>query len=213
MTAPARSVPLCCPMCAAELTIEQLFAHAEDRQAFARLAAVSLPLGSKVLAYVNLFAPAKNRMTIPRKVTLIEQLLPDLLRGAIERKGRDWQVSHDDWREAIDRMLAARDARKLSLPLTSHSYLYETLAGMADKAEAQQERQVEQERQTRRATPQATGAQVADLVSTAVKPIASERRPVPPPPGTSLLARQIKAEIEARKAKLSPTPSQESPNA
>jgi len=196
MTAPARSVPLCCPMCAAELTIEQIFSHAEDRQAFARLAMLSLPLGSKVLAYVSLFAPAKNRMAIARKVKLIEELLPDLVRGAIDRKGREWQVAHDDWREAIDRMLAARDARKLSLPLTSHSYLYEILCDMADKAEAVDER--EQERQRRERTKQGSTSPVH--VGSAITGAAPVISTTPAAPGTSPLVRRMRAEVAARAA-------------
>lgn len=139
----------CCPICAAELTVEQLFAHEETRQAFARLAAVSLPLGSKLLAYVGLFAPARNRMSIARKVKLLLELLPMIESGSVERRGRPWAASRDAWHAAIDLVLAQRDARKLTLPLTSHGYLLEVLAGLADKAEAQQEGQVEHDRRHR----------------------------------------------------------------
>lgn len=168
MSAVGKGAPsICCPVCSAELTIEQLFAHAEDRQAFARLATLSLPLGSKVLQYISLFAPAKNRMAIARKVKLIEELLPDVARGAIERKGREWKTSHDDWRTAIDRLLSARDAGKLSLPLTSHAYLYETLLSLTDKVERVKEATRERDLRDRRPV----GAQPGPtLLSAAIDP-------------------------------------------
>lgn len=161
---------LCCPMCAAELTIEQLFAHAETRQAFARLAALSLPLGGRVLAYVGLFAPTKNRMTLARKVKVMEQLLPDLARGVIERKGREWCVTADDWGLAIDQMLAARDAGKIALPLTGHGYLYEILCGLADKAEARAERELERQRKAQSAAPTHVSTPIQDVTTSPPSP-------------------------------------------
>lgn len=196
------SAEFCCPVCAAELTIEQLFVNAETRQAFARLASISLPMGVKLLMYVGLFAPAKNRMAVARKVKLIEELLPDVLRGAIERKGREWQVSHDDWREAIDRMLAARDARKLSLPLTGHNYLYEILVDMADKAEAIDERTQERQRLERAKRGGSAGpVSAGDLVATA--PVIATAPPASP--GTSPLVRRMKADAAARAGEPSTT--------
>ena len=213
----ARELDPVCPVCAAELSIEQLFANAETRAAFARLAAMSLPLGSKVLAYVGLFAPARNRMSVARKVALIEALLPDLQRGAITRKGRDWAVSHDDWRAAIDQMLAARDARKLSLPLTSHGYLYEVLAGLADKAEASAERAQEQERRGRReaGTREAPAARLDQHLGAALA--VHPGRAAPPGPGTSPMVARMKAALAQARPPATdstapaPKPTEESP--
>lgn len=201
---------LCCPICAAELSIEQLFVHAETRQAFARLATLSLPLGSKVLAYVNLFAPEKNRMTIPRKVKLIEQLLPDLVRGAIDRRGREWQVSHDDWRNAIDQILAARDAGKLTLPLTSHGYLFEILATLADKVEAAAERESELQRRERTGQVSSTAPSGAVPVGTLVEhALQRQDRAVVPPPEN---ARALLASLRRGMADPSSTNPEDTPS-
>ena len=45
---------------------------------------------------------------------------------------------------AIEQLLASRDAGKLTLPLTSHGYLYAVLAGMADKIERSDEQRPQQ---------------------------------------------------------------------
>lgn len=121
----------------------QLFANEDTRRAVARLAAVSLPLGARVLQYCTLFAPPKTRLTVPKQVKLMMQLLPDLERRAITHKGRDWAVPLELWAQGIDHMVAARDAGRLALPMTGHAYLYAVLAGMADKQEGQAEQQAE----------------------------------------------------------------------
>lgn len=128
-----------CPACGAEFDMAVLFACEDSQRAFARLAAVSIPMGARVLQYVGLFTPAKQRLTAAKKLKLIAQLLPDLERKAITHKGRDWAAPLDAWAQAIDQMLAARDASRLELPMKGHGYLYAILAGMADKHEAHAE--------------------------------------------------------------------------
>lgn len=135
-------------MCGAELDVGVLFAHETDQRALARLAAVSIPLGARVMQYVALFTPPKTRLTAAKKIKLLLQLLPDLERQAIHHKGRDWSVPLDAWALAFDQMLASRDAGRLELPMKGHGYLYTTLAGMADKHEAAAEAQREAERRT-----------------------------------------------------------------
>ena len=139
---------LSCPVCGAELDVGVLFAHETDQRALARLAAVSIPLGARVMQYVALFTPPKTRLTAAKKIKLLLQLLPDLERQAITHKGRDWSVPLDAWALAFDQMLASRDAGRLELPMKGHGYLYTTLAGMADKHEAQVEQQREADRRT-----------------------------------------------------------------
>ena len=151
---------LCCPNCGAELLVEQLFGHEQDHRAFLHLAHISIPLGARVMQYLQLFAPSKNRMTMARKAKLIEQLLPDLQRQAVNHNGRDWEAPLPAWAIAVDGMLLLRDQGKLRLPLTSHAYLYAVLAGMADKVERSDESRREQSRRDRR-VEQATGS--ADL--------------------------------------------------
>jgi len=108
----------------------QLFANDESQRAFAQLAEISIPLGARVLQYLTLFTPARQRLTIPKQVKLLKQLLPDLKRQAITFKGRDWNVPLQAWALGIDQMLSARDAGRLDLPMSGHGYLYAILASM-----------------------------------------------------------------------------------
>lgn len=124
----------------------QLFNNEDTLRAFAGLATISIPLGGRVMQYVGLFTPPKTRLTVPKQVRLIQQLLPDLKRQAIAHRGREWHAPPSAWEAAIDQMLAARAAGRLELPMTGHGYLYAILAGLADKVEGQAERQVEADR-------------------------------------------------------------------
>lgn len=137
----------CCPLCGTETSFEAMFSHAEDQAAFDGLVQAALPeLSTHVLRYVALHAPAKNRLSMPRKRKLIEELLPDIRRALISHKGRDWQAPRAAWMRAIDQMLGAAARGELKLPLLGHGYLYAVLAGLADKAEAAAEKSTEQER-------------------------------------------------------------------
>ena len=138
-----------CPACGAEFDLTVAFACEEERHAFARLASVSIPLGTRVLKYIALFTPPKQRLTSAKKLKLLMQLLPDLERKVITHKGRDWTAPLDAWAQAIDQMLAARDAQRLELPMKGHGYLYAVLAGMADKHEAAQEAKREEDARLR----------------------------------------------------------------
>lgn len=145
---------IACPVCGTELTMAQLFTSEDTQRAFARLAIVSVPLGARVLQYITLFAPPKTRLTVPKQVKLILQLLPDLERKAITHRGRDWAAPLSCWAQAIDQMLATREAGRLDLPMKGHGYLYSILVGLADKVEASAEAQAEAQR--RSAAPVAT---------------------------------------------------------
>lgn len=134
---------IACPVCSTELSMLQFFSNEETHRAFSRMAVVSIPLGARVLQYCTLFAPPKTRLTVPKQVKLMLQLLPDLERCAITHKGRLWAVPLEAWALGFDQMLAARDAGRLELPMSGHGYLYSILAGLADKHEARAEAQVE----------------------------------------------------------------------
>ena len=205
------SADLSCPVCGTELDLAVLFAHEGDQRALARLAAVSIPLGGRVLQYLGLFTPPKQRLTAAKKIKLILQLLPDLEREAISWKGRDWPAPRTAWAMAIDQMLAARDAQRLELPMKGHGYLFAILAGMADKFEGQAEQQREQQLRTgpRAATVNAPRS-VADLVqapapAAAPRPAPAAPAPSPgkaqgtPAPGMSPTVRAMRALIESKK--------------
>lgn len=169
---------LTCPACHAEQSLDAALGREADARAVAALVERSVPFGAALVRYIGLFRPAKRRLGMDRMVSLVMELLPDIERGAIARKGRDWPVTPALWLGAFDQMLAARDKGTLTLPLTSHGYLYEVLCGLADKAEAAAERDQETERRQRReAGPAlAEAAPVAAVVGT-VLPVAAPASP------------------------------------
>jgi hypothetical protein len=195
------SADLSCPVCGSELDLAVLFAHEGDQRALARLAAASIPLGARVLQYLALFTPPKQRLTSAKKIKLLLQLLPDLERQAITHKGRDWVVPHSAWAIAIDQMLAARDAQRLELPMKGHGYLFAILAGMADKHEGQAEQQREQELRTGPRAATVNGpTSVGDLVQAPAPSAAPRPAPASPAPaGTSPTVRAMRAVLESKK--------------
>ena len=195
------SADLSCPVCGTELDLAVLFSHEHDQRALARLASVSIPLGGRVLQYLALFTPPKQRLTAAKKIKLILQLLPDLERGAISWKGRDWAAPREAWAMAIDQMLAARDAQRLELPMKGHGYLYAILTGMADRFEGQAEQQREQ---ARRPGPRAATVNGPTSVSALVQAPAPSAAPrpapaAPAPAGMSPTVRAMRQQIEAKK--------------
>ncbi|MFT7722248.1 MAG: hypothetical protein QM788_05395 [Roseateles sp.] len=186
---------LSCPICGTELTMAGLLADSDAQQAFARLAAVSIPLGARVMQYLTLFTPPKTRLTVAKQVKLVLQLLPDLEREAITAKGRDWAVPRQAWAAGLDQVLASRE--RLDLPLKGHGYLFAILVGLADKHEARQERDAEAQR---RARAHVAGAQplAAVLPGQAASPAVPAAAAPAAPAGPSAAARRIQAEIAAK---------------
>lgn len=145
-----------CPVCGAEPDLATVFAAHVDQQALERLINVGFPIGSYLLRYVALHKPDKQVLTLRKKFKLLAQLLPDLEREAINRNGRDWMAPKANWALAIDQMASTAQAGTLGLPLKGHGYLYAVLQGLADRAEAAQERQAEADKRTGAAAPTVT---------------------------------------------------------
>lgn len=128
------------------MSLDVALTHEELRRAMHDLLLISLPLGSLVMRYVNLFRPAKNRLSGDRMARLVGELVPDIQRSAITHRGREWAMPIDGWKTGLETMLERASNGKLDLPLDSHAYLYTVLAGLAEKVEAQAEAEREAER-------------------------------------------------------------------
>ena len=191
-----------CTSCGAEQDVIAMFAQVDDERALARLVALSIPLGTRVLQYVALFKPEKHRLSMAKKIKLITQLLPDLERKAITYKGRDWDAPLASWAQAIDQMTAARNVGRLELPMKGHGYLYAVLASMGNAIEAQAEKKREEERRTGPRPATTNGlANVADLVGAA--PAAPKPAPRILPqssPGTSPAVRAMREQSQRKAA-------------
>ncbi len=195
---------LICPACNAESSLEAAIGREADARAMASFIERNVPLGAVLVRYIALFRPAKRRLSLARTVALFDELLPDLQRQAITRKGRDWAAPLPLWRAAIEQVLAARDKGALTLPLTSHGYLLEVMVGHADKAEGVAERERESDRAAagRGRAKTAMPAAVGDVMSEATTGPAAAT--LPPPydinKGPGRAAREFKARQEAIKA-------------
>jgi hypothetical protein len=141
---------LCCPNCRAVMSLDVLLADDAPREALMAIIEAH-PAGDSfikpLLRYVGLFAPAKSQMTHARMAALVNELAPMIRAAQIERNGRTWACPIDYWRQGFEHMLAQRDQGRLILPLKSHGYLLEVLAGLADKAESRAETHTERQRQ------------------------------------------------------------------
>jgi hypothetical protein len=163
-------VRVSCPACGAELTLDTLLSHEAARRAVATAMQISAPLADRLMKYLALFRPASRQLTMDRLATLLAELLPMIQAGQITRRGRAWATPVEAWKQALDLMLAHRDDGRLTLPLRSHGYLMEVLAGMAEKWDADAEREhharlARGERPQRDAAPVTTGpVAVADVM-------------------------------------------------
>lgn len=196
---------LTCSACNAEQSLEAMVGREADARALVAFIEANVPLGALMTRYLALFRPAKRRLGLVRMVALFDELQPDLQRAAVHRKGRDWPAPLPVWQAAIEQVLAARDKGTLTLPLTSHGYLYEVIAALADKAEAAAEREQIEAVRSRAA---AAGPVVATAVqvhvvaginadgSFAATPLPLAR-PYDPAKGPSRAAREIKARMQA----------------
>ncbi|MEY2686654.1 MAG: hypothetical protein RL375_852 [Pseudomonadota bacterium] len=133
-----------CAACGAEESLDGLLARMIDDDQVRRLVAdvltQSLPLGGQVVSYLRLHKPARQRLRMSKVAALLAELVPDIRRGAITRKGREWQAPGPAWQAAFAAVFDSRDKGLLVLPLEGNGYLYEALMRQADRAEAAVER-------------------------------------------------------------------------
>jgi hypothetical protein len=133
-------VQLICPRCDAEYPIEEGI-----KDALARKAVVSAlrltPIGELLIAYISLFKPPKRALSTVRWAKLVQELVPMVKSGKIERNGRAWPAPQAYWQQAIEQMLATRD--QLTLPLKTHGYLLTIISSYADKTESKAEQHTE----------------------------------------------------------------------
>ena len=145
-----------CPACGAMSSLDALLQHDEARAAIYSAMKMSSALARLLIAYLGLFRPESRQLTMDRVAKLLGELLPDIEAARIERSGRIYAAPVETWRSALEDMLAKRD--RLTLPLKTHGYLYEVIAGYSERLDATSERAREAERlhasQTRGAAPE-----------------------------------------------------------
>ena len=129
-----------CPCCQTDFPLEAGINDVNARAAVQRAFGLT-SLGKLLLAYVQLFKPAKRAMSMDKVVKILDQLIPMIQERKIEFNGRTWPAPQPYWEQAIEQMIDGRD--KLTLPLNGHGYLFKIISGYADKSEGKAEKQAE----------------------------------------------------------------------
>jgi len=133
-----------CPACGAVSSLDAIIGSEGARDAVMAALQLPAPLGKLLVQYLALFRPPKRQLSFDRVATILGELQPMIQAASIERNGRTWSAPQDYWKMALEEIVTKRD--RLTLPLKSHGYLLEIIAGYSNKAEARQESQTEARR-------------------------------------------------------------------
>ncbi|MGB0218334.1 MAG: hypothetical protein ACPGJF_03285 [Sinimarinibacterium flocculans] len=191
-----------CPNCGTFGSLA-LFASDADARHCVQLAAKLPPAVERSLfAYLQLFAPAKRVQTWKKMRTLLGELVPAIEAQRVERHGRPWTAPHAAWIAAFDEMVDKRD--KLTLPLKSNGYLFEILAGGANRVEAAAEEAREQSRRPVRSSTESEIPRAAISDAVLRTQIAAENRvrarmgkpPMSPDEEAAFLAREGRTQTQ-----------------
>lgn len=138
-----------CPSCLARFPLAAALTDAAARQALVEALRCAAP-APLVLAYLECFRPPKRSLSWSRARRLLAELADAMAAGEVRRRGRSWTVTREVWTEALEVVNERRASGQLQTPLRDHAYLWEVVSGLANRAEAAEERRVETERQGRR---------------------------------------------------------------
>lgn len=136
-------LPGCCPSCGFVGQIEAFLIEPEAKRAVARVAALEPGIGKVIGQYLRLFGTGKRGVQLRRAVALIDELATLVEFGTVcrdERVGVRRPATAAMWAAGIEHLVA----NPPSGPLQNHHYLRAVVFGLADQADAQVERQREQ---------------------------------------------------------------------
>jgi hypothetical protein len=157
------TLTISCPNCALNFPLIAGLNEADAKRYAALMGELPPQLAKPLVQYLQFFKPQKSGLTWSRALKLIGELLPDIQRGQVCRNGRDWPAPAVAWVTAIQEMLERRE--RFKLPLRNHGYLYEVIAGQANRVEAQAEQAVEQRRHARPPTASQGLTRIGDRLS------------------------------------------------
>ena len=135
---------LVCPICQAEYPLAAAMNDVAARQAVVKAFSLT-QMGDRLIAYVALFKPAKQALSMVRLAKLLDGLVDQVKAGQIKKNGNTYAAPQQYWMQAIDQMLGNRQS--LSLPLKNHNYLIAIIASASEKVEAKKEAEAEKGRQ------------------------------------------------------------------
>lgn len=203
-----------CTVCGAEESLDALIHRMIDDEQVRRLIAdimtTSLPLGGLVLRYLRLHKPAKQKLRMDKVAKILHELLGDMQRNCIERKGREWHIDKEGWKLALEAVFAAELKGSLTLPLDGNAYLYEVIMRLSDKAEGEAEKTAQASSRGRayqggaKSIAELADAALAAPSEAATAPAAKPVIATPRKHEESRYAKAVKAEIAAKLALRSP---------
>jgi hypothetical protein len=160
-----------CAVCGAEENLEALIYRMIDddnvRRLIADVMTKSLPLGGLVLRYLRLHKPAKQKLRLDKVAKVLGELLGDMQRNCIERKGREWRIDTEGWKLALEAVFTAQTKGTITLPLDGNAYLYEVVMRLSDKAEGEAEKAAQSSSRGRGHTSGAMS--IGELAGAAIK--------------------------------------------
>lgn len=139
---------LTCPVCCVASPLEG-FIQLED-QGRAVMIALGLPASIRdaVVRYMRLFNPPGRKGAISKTLRLLTELEQPIRDNRVSRRGNDYVAPTELWRESMEDIVerARQPGSTLTLPLKSHGYLFEVVAGKCEQAAARAEKRSEQGR-------------------------------------------------------------------
>ncbi|MGO1073191.1 hypothetical protein [Lysobacter sp. CA199] len=135
-------VQMTCPCCFAEFPVEAGLVEADGKRLAAALGVMDADLVRVLFGYLRLHKPAQRALAQHKALTLAVEIGDLVASGEVRRNGVSRPASLAVWAQAIEQMLEGRSS--LRLPLKGHGYLLEVVFGLADRADAENEREREQ---------------------------------------------------------------------
>jgi hypothetical protein len=129
-----------CPSCGATASLDVLIGHDAASLALSEVFSINGTFGKAIVQYLSLFRSGTRELTFTRVAKLMAEIRPDVIRRQITRDRVDYPAPPEAWIYAIEQTLKARDEGKITLPLTSHGWLYAVITQYKpDRAPAAQE--------------------------------------------------------------------------
>lgn len=117
-----------CGNCGAIHSLDALIADTDAVEVMRCLLELDAELGKAAIRYIGLFRPAKSQLSWSRSAKLLNELLPMIRAGAVERDGVSSPAPPEAWVYGFGETLSARDTGRLKTPLKSHGYLCEIVS-------------------------------------------------------------------------------------
>jgi len=128
---------VCCPNCATRFPLIAGMNDADARRVAGLMGSVPPKLAPLLLEYLAMFKPPKSGLTWGRTHKLLAEVTACVVNAEVMRNGVVWPAPVEAWQAALQEMIDRR--HKFVLPLKNHGYLFEILAGAAEKVSNRQE--------------------------------------------------------------------------